>query len=211
MPSTEALVPPPEETLSVEIVTPEQFKELSDSARPKDIQTATPVETSPVPVMPGEANATPGPPQPLAPGPAPVDAEAPRKWHTAVRMLSAVALSDPHNKKAKDALPSLEPGTRLEQLCNFEAVLQIHQKETEFRPEFVIAYAMLATKTADNVITADGAAFQSQGRWYNFAFKCRISPRQQKVLAFEFAIGAPIPKSEWASHYLPVSQQGSGD
>jgi len=70
---------------------------------------------------------------------------------------------------------------------------------------------MLATRVSGNVITAEGAAFQSHGRWYSLSFKCHFSPRLRKVLAFEFVVGRPIPRSEWAAHYLPASSQGSGE
>jgi hypothetical protein len=211
LPRIETFISPPEQTLSVEIVTSEQFREISESGKTKDEQIANPVEAGPAPVVHGEANALPEPPRPRALGPQAVETEAPGTWHTAIKILSVAALSDPRNKKAKAALPTLETSTRYEQLCNFEAVLQIRQKEVQFRPELVIAYAMAAARLSADVVTAEGAAFQSQGRWYNLAFKCRISPRQQKVLAFEFAIGAAIPRSEWASHYLPASSQGAGD
>lgn len=211
LPRVETFISPPEQTLSVEIVTSEQLREISESGKPKDGQIAKPVEASPAPVVHSESNAALEPPRSRAPAPQAVETEAPGTWHTAVKILSTAALADPRNKKAKAALPTLETSTRYEQLCNFEAGLQIRQKDNQFRPELVIAYAMAAAKLSADLVTAEGAAFQSQGRWYNLAFKCRISPRQQKVLAFEFAIGTAVPRSEWAAHYLPASSQGAGD
>jgi Domain of Unknown Function (DUF930) len=98
------------------------------------------------------------------------------------------------------------------QLCNLEALLRISRKETQFRPETVIAYAMLATRSDGNSIIADGAAFHSNGQWRNLAFKRQIAPRQQKLSAFEFATGAAIPERDWESHDLPRgSMQTGGD
>ena len=96
-------------------------------------------------------------------------------------------------------------------MVEIEAILQISQKETQFRPETVIAYAMRETRSDGESIIADGAAFHSAGQWYNLVFKCRISARQQKVSAFEFAIGAAIPERDWASHDLPRGAMQAAD
>ncbi len=105
----------------------------------------------------------------------------------------------------------LETNARLERLCNLEALLQISQKEAQFHPETVIAYAMRETRSDGDSIIADGAAFHSQGQWYNLAFKCRISAAQQKVSAFEFATGAAIPERDWAAHDLPRGAMQAAD
>jgi hypothetical protein len=61
------------------------------------------------------------------------------------------------------------------------------------------------------MLTAEGAAFRSEGKWYELAFKCRISPFRQKVEAFDFAIGGAMPKRDWSSHNLPDTLTGMGD
>ena len=61
------------------------------------------------------------------------------------------------------------------------------------------------------LVVADGAAFQSEGGWYNLSFRCRFSPGSEKVQGFEFAIGAPIPRKDWEAHNLPSHPAGLAD
>ena len=203
---------PAEESLSVDLVTKEEFARLAAPAKGLERALQVPDDGATPPKAPPDLFSAFPPAAPEAPSippaaPAPVETEP--RWRRAGRMLSQAALLDPRNKKILDTLPMLELSTRLEQLCDMEAALQIRQIEDQFRPEFVVAYAMRATRTVDRFLIADGAAFLSQGQWYRLAFKCRISPRGQKVEAFEFAIGAAIPKRDWAAHNLPGELTGS--
>ena len=204
--------PPAEESLSVDLVTEEEFARLAAPAKRPERAPQIPGDGATPPKAPPDLFSALPPATPEAPAipPAiPAPAETEPRWHRAGRLLSQAALLDPHNKKILDTLPLLELSTRLEQLCDMEAALQIRQIGDQYRPEFVVAYAMLATRTVDHLLIADGAAFLSQGQWYRLAFKCRISPRGQKVEAFEFAIGAAIPKRDWAAHNLPAKLTGS--
>ncbi|MBQ9352062.1 MAG: DUF930 domain-containing protein [Phyllobacterium sp.] len=120
----------------------------------------------------------------------------------AATMLSAGVLADPRSRQTREALPTLELGTRLEQICNLEAMAQVAKWDKSFKPDRVIAYAMAATKVKSGVITATGAAMRSGGNWYNLAFNCGISPETQQVQSFEFTVGKSIPREEWADHAL---------
>ncbi len=211
---TEPNLPPAEETFSVEILTAEQFASLAAPVkRFEERLPQAPSEVQPSPEAGSEANAAPRAPDAAAAPPVAAPAAPPVEgvWHQATRLLSEAALVDPRNKKATDKLPKLEVSAHLEQLCNLEAILQIRQSGTEFRPEFVVAYAMGDTRNVAGMLIADGAAFRSGGKWYNLAFKCRISARRQKVEAFAFAVGAAIPKRDWAAHDLPHQLTEMGD
>ena len=107
-------------------------------------------------------------------------------------------------------LTHVEPQTALEQICDFEAILQIGRIETDFAPDAVVAYAMQDIRTSDGVIVAEGAAFRSRGQWYNLKFKCRIS-RNQRVLGFEFVVGEAVPRAEWAAHALAAGSFQTGE
>jgi hypothetical protein len=206
-PKIEPANPPAEESLAVDIVTEEEFVKLTESSD----KAQAPKGAIPSPKERDDANAAPATTAPdahdrapVAPAPAaPAPVEGDGRWRRASRILSQAALADPANRKMAETLPRLELFTRLEQLCDFEAVLQIRQSAAQFRPEFVVAYAMRKTRTVDGVLVADGAAFRSDRRWYNLAFRCRISPLRPRVEAFDFVIGATIPKRDWASHDLP--------
>lgn len=118
------------------------------------------------------------------------------------KMLSAGVLADPRSRSAREALPTLAKGERLEQICGVEAMAQIAAWDKTYQPDRTIAYAMGKTRLKDDTLFADGAAFRSKHKWYNLTFKCRISSDSEKVYAFEFLVGEPIPPEEWEAHNL---------
>ncbi len=58
-------------------------------------------------------------------------------------------------------------------------------------------------KMVGAAFSADGAALHSKRDWYRLQFKCELTPDHKKVAAFEFLVGDPIPRTEWAEHSLP--------
>lgn len=100
---------------------------------------------------------------------------------------------------------------RITQLCNVEAMEQVHIWKSEFQPDFVVAYASADTKLSGLTLQADGAAVRSKQHWYDLKFRCVVTQDLESVTAFEFSLGAEIPKSEWARHLLPVAADGSPD
>ena len=165
---------------------------------------ARPVETPPTPLQ-----SAPSPPSsaPATSEPAP----GPRPWRRGTRMLSASALDDPKNKSVSPKLAHVEPNTALEQICDLEAILQIGRIEADFVPDSVVAYAMGETRISREFIVADGAAFRSRGRWYNLKFRCRISERERRVLAFEFEVGDAVPRVDWSAHALAAGSFETGE
>lgn len=99
-------------------------------------------------------------------------------------------------------LRRLDPGTRLEQLCDFAAIQQIDRDRNSFHPDRAVGNALIDSKVKADTIEAKGAAFRSGGKWYQFAFTCRASPDHMKVLSFEYQIGAAIPEDKWESYGL---------
>lgn len=122
----------------------------------------------------------------------------------AKELLSAKVLADPRSKEALVALRQLGTDDRIIQLCNVEAMEQVHIWKSDFQPDFVVAYALADTKLSGLTLQADGAALRSKRHWYDIKFRCEVTPDLEKVVAFEFSLGAEIPKSEWETHSLPV-------
>ena len=129
-------------------------------------------------------------------------------WYRSETMLSGAEISDPKHKLLKAKLGQLESGTRAVQICGLEAILQITRSALQYHPETVVAYAMADVVMKGELLVANGAAFQSDGNWFNLSFRCRVSPRSQIVKGFEFAIGNAIPKEEWGTHGLPAHPVG---
>jgi Domain of Unknown Function (DUF930) len=92
---------------------------------------------------------------------------------------------------------------RSQQLCNLEAILQINRQYDGYAVDFVVAYATEAMVQKGDAIIAHGAAFHSNGRWYNLAFECQLSANRRDVARLKFKLGDTIPGDQWAGLNLP--------
>ncbi len=115
----------------------------------------------------------------------------------AAAFYAASILARPENRSAREALATLSPSERNEQICDTEAMEQVRRADPMFNPDRLIAYALQNTEVDGNRLHAPGAAFRSAHRWFRLAFDCTLDPRRQTVTAFRFAIGALIPSSQW--------------
>jgi hypothetical protein len=131
-------------------------------------------------------------------------------WRRSETMLSEAEISNPKHERLRAQLAQLESNTRTVQICNLEAILQITRSGLEFHPVAVVAYAMAEVVAKGDTVVANGAAFQSDGEWYNLSFRCRISGSWQ-VQGFEFVIGTAIPREDWKAHSLANRAVGLAD
>lgn len=99
-------------------------------------------------------------------------------------------------------LRKLDPATRLEQICDIEAMRRIKRDPNSYRPDRAVLAATADPKTAGHMIEGVGGAFRSQGKWYGFSFKCEASDDHMQVLAFDYKLGEAIPESQWAKDGL---------
>lgn len=119
-------------------------------------------------------------------------------------MLSGKTLADPRSREAREILAQLADDERMVQLCSIEAMDQIHQWRQDFWPDRLVAYAKADTKISGDILQAEGAAFRSEGRWYDLKFTCELAPDHAKVAAFEFLVGDAVPTDEWEIYNLPA-------
>lgn len=199
LPGIEQLRPEPDEGVEVELVTPEQL-----APRPEP-QAAQPAPEAPAIAQPEAMSAEPqAPVQPQPPLPIPPPLPAPPAMVRARRLLSDDVLANPRSRGTREALGQLDEAERIEQLCNLEAMGQVHAWKAEFQPDRVVAYAMEGTKLSRTAMQADGAVFRSKQHWYRLKFRCELSPDRRKVAGFEFMVGDPVPRREWAALNLPA-------
>lgn len=111
-------------------------------------------------------------------------------------------LADPRSKKVLAALNSLSPDEQVTQLCNLEAMEQVHRWKASFQPDNLVASAMADAEVSGHAIAVEGGAFRSDRRWYQIRFRCAVTADLKQVATFEFAVGTEIPKREWSAHYL---------
>ena len=179
LPAVPPLASLQEKSLTVDLLTPEQFAAI---AHP-------PAEPAPAAVPPAPEAVPPAEPGPAA-------------MIHATQMLSAGALADPRSRQAREMLPQLAPDERMVQLCGLEAMEQVHQWRPDFQPDALVSYALSDPVIAADGIRADGAAFRSRGNWYGIRFDCGVSPDHRTVVRFEFRVGDPVPKDEWEARNL---------
>jgi len=97
------------------------------------------------------------------------------------------------------SLKRLDPQTRLEQVCDLEAMSRIDRDASPHHPDRAKTDVLSHPRHAGDTVTGTGGAFRSKGKWYAFSFTCKGSPDHMKVLSFSYRIGEPIPESKWAS------------
>jgi hypothetical protein len=115
---------------------------------------------------------------------------------------SSAAASDRRQKQLEFQLKRLDPQTRLEQVCDVEAMRRIAKDHKEFRIDRSVAGAIEEPRVNGDTITGKGAAFRSKGKWYRYAFTCEASPDRLRVLSFEYKLGDEIPEQQWSKHGL---------
>jgi Domain of Unknown Function (DUF930) len=141
------------------------------------------------------------------PADAPFPVDRPRArgdaWVQSRAILSSQELAEPRNRKTSESLKHLEPQTRLQQVCDLEAILQINRQYDQYAVDFVIAYATQAVLRKGDAIIANGAAFHSNGQWYNLAFECQVSVDHRDVAHLKFKVGDALPGDQWSDLNLP--------
>lgn len=117
----------------------------------------------------------------------------------AMVIATQAAASDARFEKS---LQKLEPAERLEQLCDYTAMIQIRRESKNFRPDRAVANAMSEAQITKDTVQAKSGAFRSRGKWYSLAYSCTANPEHLKVLTFRYTIGSEIPETKWASYGL---------
>lgn len=101
-----------------------------------------------------------------------------------------------------ESLKKMDPETRLQQRCDLEAMNRIQKDNHHMIADEMVPYAFGQTKTKGNLLIARGAAFRSHNVWRHISYRCKTDDDHLNVLSFEYKIGAEVPRSDWAKHYL---------
>lgn len=94
------------------------------------------------------------------------------------------------------SLRRLDPETRLEQICDYEAMTRISAADR------AKSYVTSAPLHKGDVLTANGGAFRRSGQWFRFSFVCRATPDHLRVTSFDFKPGKLIPQRDWQQYGL---------
>lgn len=114
---------------------------------------------------------------------------------TAEQFYLDAMLQQPSLARARDMLQTLPTGKRLSQTCNIEALAQIGNSGAGFAPDVVMTDAYALSTLTDTRLSATGAIFRSQDRWYGLAFDCTLSDDLTQVTAFSYQLGADVTEA----------------
>ena len=116
-------------------------------------------------------------------------------------VLSGAVLAAPTVEHDREML-ELAPATRLEQRCNARAMGIVEREHKGFHPDEFVAYAFADPVISGERIAVTGGALRSRGVWYRLSYDCTTTADGLRVQAFAYTLGTPIPREEWADHYL---------
>lgn len=94
------------------------------------------------------------------------------------------------------SLLKLEPATRLEQVCDIEAMKQI-KRDLKLPVDRAKSDVSETPVHKRHTVTASGGAFRAKGKWYALSFVCTGTPDHLRVTSFTYKAGAEIPESKW--------------
>lgn len=100
------------------------------------------------------------------------------------------------------SLKKLDPDTRMDQICDYEAMRRIDQDSSPYHPDRAKAEVISPPKRTANSVNTTGGAFRSHGRWYTLSYACITTPDHMKVTSFSYTVGKLIPESDWAKYGL---------
>jgi hypothetical protein len=123
---------------------------------------------------------------------------------TAGRMMSEALQNGPLGARMRAELASMGDETRLQQLCNIEAMAQIEHAHPAFHAHKVVAYASGAVETGPDLLIARHAAVEANGGWHHLTYRCALAPGHHTLKGMELAIGKPIPPAYWERYNLPA-------
>jgi Domain of Unknown Function (DUF930) len=101
-----------------------------------------------------------------------------------------------------DSLKKLDPTTRLDEVCDYEAMMRIDRDPNHFHPDRAKAEVLSTPQRTADSLTTSGGAFRSEGRWYALSYTCKTTPDHLKVTSFAYHVGKLIPASEWPKYGL---------
>lgn len=177
------LLPTPDQTEKPQggLVTEQRFALDEDSAKAPQQPASVPVPSAP------SAEKSAGPVSSLKP---------------AKRIYSKSTLSDP---RVRQALGKLPPERRIVQICSIEMLEQIRRAVPGAVPDVIAPSPSTRQTITARLMDVSGAAFRSKGQWYDIGYHCETDAKTETITSFSYALGAPVPKSQWPARRFPTN------
>lgn len=119
----------------------------------------------------------------------------------AVLVVATAAAAAAGDAKMDDFFRSLDPATRLVQVCGVEVM-----KRTSSRRDGTTDRAAIdgirRARLAGDVAEGDGGAFRRRGEWYEFSYRCVVTPDHMRVTELSIDVTRKVPRDEWEENNL---------
>jgi hypothetical protein len=100
------------------------------------------------------------------------------------------------------SLKRLAPEARLDQVCDYEAMLRLGHELHGFNPDRAKAEVISKPIRTRTSVKTTGGAVRSAGHWYALSYACETTPDQMSVTSFSYRVGGLIPSSDWSKYGL---------
>jgi hypothetical protein len=130
------------------------------------------------------------------------------KYSILMLSLAGLAIASPASGNSRGdprfyaSLKRLDPETRLDQVCDYEAMLRIGRDPNGFHPDRAKAEVISEARRSTESVSTTGGAFRSDGHWYSLSYSCTTTRDHMKVTSFNYQIGKLIPETEWSRYGL---------
>ncbi len=198
------LEPPPEPVVTARDESDAETEAAAEAEPEPESSETEPAELAgdrPDPDQPEPEKSEPLKPRPVPAGPAQIGPKSeaepgPRAQTARTIPASSRPIVIPRKRVAPPEETVLVGDRKREALCHDAARSEVTKSRPELKPDIVISSAIIPSEAAANIIVANGAAFRSEGRWYNFKFRCEADPFEEKLIAFDFLVGPAFPEGE---------------
>jgi hypothetical protein len=120
---------------------------------------------------------------------------------SALTLVLASALPAAADSSADPSLKQLDPQTRLVQVCDL-AVMDKTSSRKDGVTERAFIDALHRAHIDGNTAYGDGGAFRRKGEWYEFSYRCTVTPDHMRTTALEVDVKRLVPHAEWAAKNL---------
>ncbi|MCX7322119.1 MAG: DUF930 domain-containing protein [Hyphomicrobiales bacterium] len=119
---------------------------------------------------------------------------------TVIHVAAAAPAAAAPDARFLRALDKLDPKTRLEQICDLEAMRKMSKSGA--RVDRAKSDVISPPQHAGHTLVAKGGAYRAGGKWYQMSFTCKATADHKSVLDFSYKTGAAIPADKWQSYGL---------
>lgn len=118
-----------------------------------------------------------------------------KRFPVALALAASMALFSSVGVSASPSYNDMPPMEQLEQRCDVEAMERLDADK-------VIAYTFAQPEYTSTSVSAPGAVFRKNSKWYRLSYQCETKDDLRTILSFNMKVGEIIPREDWQRYYL---------